>query len=346
MKPQLTPTLWSTRAHIVHIVLNLVIMNFELESARQQTPAQQARKQWYRRIDSQFLGRQLLGPLGLWASPRNFISSDQDFLNGFPRFTSFMMSDPDHVASIYRRFDALNTRNLLLLESRVAALEALQEKLDQQDLEQFDLHPERFALTTTAASYEYFAVLGSPANSDIPSCAFRQWKADRAGDMGRWNRDELTRWLRERYPEWNRDQVEELIRESNPEWNRDELTRWLCERYPEWNRDQVEEWIRERHPEWNRDQPELPEEWIRRRHPDWNRDQVEEWIRERHPEWNRDQVEEWIRRRHPEWNRDQAEEWIRERHQDPPLIEMPLDYYGDRWQVAMAIQKALKEYRT
>ncbi|KID82127.1 hypothetical protein MGU_10563 [Metarhizium guizhouense ARSEF 977] len=88
---------------------------------------------------SRFL-RFILQPLDLWVVERNKMSS-QSYLNGYSRMSAFMASDPDYVANIYRRFDELNIRNLLLLESRVAALETLQIDLDKEDTKRYERNP-------------------------------------------------------------------------------------------------------------------------------------------------------------------------------------------------------------
>ena len=54
-------------------------------------------------------------------------------LNGFPRVAQKLNSDPDKTTTIFRRFDRLSARNLLLLEAELAELEARQDCLDEQD---------------------------------------------------------------------------------------------------------------------------------------------------------------------------------------------------------------------
>jgi hypothetical protein len=79
------------------------------------------------------IGRWILKLLDLWVGRELYL--DQTLVNGFPRVTAFIASDPDSIVSVYKRFDASNIRNLLFLEARVAALEALQKELDKQDLD-------------------------------------------------------------------------------------------------------------------------------------------------------------------------------------------------------------------
>jgi hypothetical protein len=102
----------------------------------------------------------LLQPMGLWVKTRNLIDNEA-LPNGIPRITSFIASDSDGLTSIYRRFDKLNVRNLLLLEAKLAALEALQEKLDKEDVKNFqgDLQY-NFTMSSTHSSFEWFALLG------------------------------------------------------------------------------------------------------------------------------------------------------------------------------------------
>jgi len=105
-----------------------------------------------------WMARHLLKPFGLWVHTRN-LKAPYALVNGFPRVTDFIMSDPDHLVSVFKRFDALTVRNLLRLEARVAALEALQQRLDDEDRENLSKNPVDFALTVMNMSYEYAAVL-------------------------------------------------------------------------------------------------------------------------------------------------------------------------------------------
>jgi hypothetical protein len=56
-----------------------------------------------------------------------------DPINGFPRVAEKLASDPDRTTTIFRRFDRLSARNLLLLETELAELEAEQDRLDCED---------------------------------------------------------------------------------------------------------------------------------------------------------------------------------------------------------------------
>lgn len=54
-------------------------------------------------------------------------------LNGFPRVAQKLASDPDKTTTIFRRFDRLSARNLILLEAELAELEERQDRLDEED---------------------------------------------------------------------------------------------------------------------------------------------------------------------------------------------------------------------
>jgi hypothetical protein len=169
----------------------------EAETHPQQQKAKKERKK--------SLAERLLAPLGLWVNTRTLNESDESkaLPNGFPRITAFIASDPDHLASIYKRFDTLNVRNLLLLEARVAALEAVQQKLDDEYVKKLK-EPEfrnNFALGTTYASFEYFAYLGQSRTKldedhplereyykdhDIPEFVLDLWRDKRSEDAERW----------------------------------------------------------------------------------------------------------------------------------------------------------------
>ena len=56
------------------------------------------------------------------------------YVKGYASLASFITSDPDHSTAIYRRFDRLFARNLLVLQSELIELEAQQDDLDAEDL--------------------------------------------------------------------------------------------------------------------------------------------------------------------------------------------------------------------
>ena len=110
---------------------------------------------------------------------RNADSSRLRLLDGFPRVARFIAADPDKTLMIVRRFDEASIRNLLLLEGRVAALEAVQKRLDEHD---FQVQRTSDVVTEICESWESFALLGS-ASSDswrLPEAAVEQWCEDRA----------------------------------------------------------------------------------------------------------------------------------------------------------------------
>ena len=55
------------------------------------------------------------------------------YLKGYPSLAAFIASDKDESTAIYRRFDRLSVRNLLLFQSELAELGAQQDSLDEED---------------------------------------------------------------------------------------------------------------------------------------------------------------------------------------------------------------------
>jgi hypothetical protein len=62
----------------------------------------------------------------------------QQPIDGFPRVADKIVSDHDKTTTIYRRFDRLSARNLLLLQAELAELETLQNRYDAEDLKKRD----------------------------------------------------------------------------------------------------------------------------------------------------------------------------------------------------------------
>jgi hypothetical protein len=58
--------------------------------------------------------------------------------DGFPLVADKITSDVDKTTTIYRRFDRLSARNLLLLQAELAELETLQNRYDAEDLKKKD----------------------------------------------------------------------------------------------------------------------------------------------------------------------------------------------------------------
>ena len=54
-------------------------------------------------------------------------------VDGFPRASAFIVRDKEKGSALFRRFDAASMRNLLLLQARVASLTAQQEAFDDED---------------------------------------------------------------------------------------------------------------------------------------------------------------------------------------------------------------------
>lgn len=57
---------------------------------------------------------------------------------GFATVASKVAYDPDKSTAIYRRFDALSTRNLLFYQAELAELESLQRQYDTEDAKERD----------------------------------------------------------------------------------------------------------------------------------------------------------------------------------------------------------------
>ena len=55
------------------------------------------------------------------------------YIKGYSSLAAFIASDRDKSTQIYRRFDYLSARNLLLLQSELAELEAWQREFDADD---------------------------------------------------------------------------------------------------------------------------------------------------------------------------------------------------------------------
>jgi hypothetical protein len=59
-------------------------------------------------------------------------------VGGFPRVAAKIASDVDKTTTIYRRFDRLSARNILLLQAELAELERLQDRYDAEDRKRID----------------------------------------------------------------------------------------------------------------------------------------------------------------------------------------------------------------
>ena len=82
-------------------------------------------------------------------------------INGFPKFAYAVTEDPDRTGTIYRRFDRLSSRNLLLMESEIAELEYLQDKYDEEDRVRYT--------PVTAKSYSDWVTFEKLAKEKTPS---------------------------------------------------------------------------------------------------------------------------------------------------------------------------------
>lgn len=58
---------------------------------------------------------------------------DQTYIDGFPALAAFIASDPDRSTFIYKRFDRLASRNLLILQSELAEMQSQLDAFDRED---------------------------------------------------------------------------------------------------------------------------------------------------------------------------------------------------------------------
>lgn len=56
----------------------------------------------------------------------------REFADGYPRFSAFLVDDPDKTGTIFRRFDRTSARNLLYLENELSSLEARLDGLEDE----------------------------------------------------------------------------------------------------------------------------------------------------------------------------------------------------------------------
>ncbi|KAI0021091.1 hypothetical protein F4780DRAFT_298916 [Xylariomycetidae sp. FL0641] len=89
---------------------------------------------------------------------------DREPIDGFPRVAYTINSiDNDKTATIYRRFDRLSARNLLLMEAEIAELEALLDRYDNEDLQRRYDHK----VMNSHADWAHFEQLaGAKTNTD------------------------------------------------------------------------------------------------------------------------------------------------------------------------------------
>jgi hypothetical protein len=58
---------------------------------------------------------------------------DQAYIDGIPALAAFIASDPDRSTFIYKRFDRLASRNLLVLQSELAEMQSQLDAFDRED---------------------------------------------------------------------------------------------------------------------------------------------------------------------------------------------------------------------
>lgn len=59
--------------------------------------------------------------------------TEQAYIDGFPALASFIASDPDRSTFIYKRFDRLAARNLLILQDELAEMQSQLDNFDRED---------------------------------------------------------------------------------------------------------------------------------------------------------------------------------------------------------------------
>lgn len=57
----------------------------------------------------------------------------QAYIDGFPALAAFIASDPDRSTFIYKRFDRIASRNLLILQSELAEMQSRLDVYDKED---------------------------------------------------------------------------------------------------------------------------------------------------------------------------------------------------------------------
>lgn len=58
---------------------------------------------------------------------------DQTYIDGFPALAAFIASDPDRSTFIYKRFNRLASRNLLIIQSELADMQSQLDAFDRED---------------------------------------------------------------------------------------------------------------------------------------------------------------------------------------------------------------------
>ena len=89
------------------------------------------------------------------------------YISGFGDLAKFISSDIDGDTAIFRRFDVLSKRNLLLLQAELAELENLQRQYDEEDARdclQVDLAA---AINSSTRDWKAFEEGGKDPNSPL-----------------------------------------------------------------------------------------------------------------------------------------------------------------------------------
>lgn len=61
------------------------------------------------------------------------LTNEQVYIDGFPALANFIASDPDRSTFIYKRFDRLAARNLLILQDELAKMQSQLDHFDRED---------------------------------------------------------------------------------------------------------------------------------------------------------------------------------------------------------------------
>lgn len=67
----------------------------------------------------------------------NYYQGKQTYIDGYPALSAFIASDKDRSTFIYKRFDRLAARNLLVLQDDLAELQSRLDRFDQEDWERY-----------------------------------------------------------------------------------------------------------------------------------------------------------------------------------------------------------------
>lgn len=81
-------------------------------------------------------------------------NSRKIYVDGFSSLSNFIASDRDGTSAIFKRFNRLAVRNLLVLQSELAELEAKLEEYDHEDQADREDKADRFNALQTLRNWE------------------------------------------------------------------------------------------------------------------------------------------------------------------------------------------------